>query len=446
MKINLLTPEFSAYGGGIATFYQGLFSALSPLCCGVEGLEGSGFAAFGDGELFTTGPWLRLSTKSVARWSLRFHHLEATPTLRKLLSAAWAAWEAVGQSGPYDVIEVSEFALLHVPHILEPLAPTVVQCHASWGQIGVRERSQGLELDQLLSLALETESFKHVAGRHTYSNMNAAYWREQTGLPFRMIRPCWRPITAGTKVEPDCPEVDGIIRVFGRIQAWKGPHVVAAAWDAAADLPDIDWHGRDVPTNSRGGSTNVELRMEHPLTWGVRIRPRPLVAPGQVARLQSRSLLNLVPSTWDVFNFTAAEAMASGRPVVCSDKAGASELIEDGRTGFVYDGNSSNALADTVRRAISLGSERLARIGAEGRMCIVEALRPEMQVRSHLEGYAAAIRAHSTDLTAVPDWFKAIAMPCDPISRRASHLDQYPLRDISCHVLDRTFRKFNLKS
>jgi hypothetical protein len=168
--------------------------------------------------------------------------------------------------------------------------------------------------------------------------------------------------------------------------------------------------------------------------------------PEEVARSQSKSLLNLVPSTWDVFNFTAVEAMASGRPVVCSDRAGASELIEDGLTGFVYDGASPRALAESVRRALALGPERLARIGMAARARILEALRPETQVRFHLDGYEAAIRTHQPDPSVVPDWFKAIAMPRDPIGSRSSHLDQQPLRELATHILDRTLRKVGLKT
>ncbi len=50
----------------------------------------------------------------------------------------------------------------------------------------------------------------------------------------------------------------------------------------------------------------------------------------QTARLQAQAAFMVVPSLWDTFNFTCVEAMWSGRPVICSRGAGASELIEDG--------------------------------------------------------------------------------------------------------------------
>jgi UDP-glucose:(heptosyl)LPS alpha-1,3-glucosyltransferase len=43
----------------------------------------------------------------------------------------------------------------------------------------------------------------------------------------------------------------------------------------------------------------------------------------------------IFPSAYDSFGMVVLEAMASGLPVFCSDRAGVAELIEHGRTGFV---------------------------------------------------------------------------------------------------------------
>ena len=53
----------------------------------------------------------------------------------------------------------------------------------------------------------------------------------------------------------------------------------------------------------------------------------------------------LVPSTWDVFNLVAAEAMAMGRVVVISDCAGAADLVQHGVSGFVFPKGDAAALA-----------------------------------------------------------------------------------------------------
>ncbi|MCW2284298.1 glycosyltransferase involved in cell wall biosynthesis [Rhodoblastus acidophilus] len=435
MKICFIVPEYGAAHGGIATYYIHLVHALRDMGLDVSLIEGSGFAQ---------PRWIlpRDIVVQVESAGDEFQHLDAAPSLKRMLRAAWRVWNEVRRAGPFDVIEVVDFALLATPAILEPIAPTLFRLHGSMGQISRFEPNSGLAVDHALAFALETEILKHVDACETPSVANADYWKRQSGRPVRCVRPCWKPISEVTSRS----EVDGLIRVFGRIQAWKGPNVVAEAWSSAPDLPDIDWHGRDVATSARGGSTDAELRRNHHHTWGVRIHPRQPVAPEQVARLQSRSLLNLVPSTWDVFNFTAVEAMASGRPVLCSDKAGASEMIEDGRNGFVYDGDSPHALADAVRSALSLGPKRLAQIGAEGKACIVEALRPETRALEHLDGYAAAIRASDLPAVGIPDWFKAMALPREHGGSRHTHLDQHALRELVNYVVERSLYKAGLKA
>ena len=50
------------------------------------------------------------------------------------------------------------------------------------------------------------------------------------------------------------------------------------------------------------------------------------------------------------------EAMAQGRPVVASDVGGHRELIEDGRTGFLYPANDADALATSIIEVLGAGS------------------------------------------------------------------------------------------
>lgn len=425
------------------TFYRNLAETAVSLGWSVQVIEGSAFSVFDTATQETiNGVSVEgLESARLERWAARFHHLAASPSVQKMLAAAWAAREQSAQHGPFDLVEATEFGLLHVPYILESTSPVVVQCHAGWGQIGLYDPTGGKEFDQALALAIETEGLRHASARHTSADANASWWERQGAGPFAVIRPCWHPPSETLAGEM----IDGVIRVFGRIQAWKGPDVVAKAWSAAPELPDINWHGRDVATDSRGGSTCAALKAAYSDVWGSRIRPQPTVPPVEVAQLQARALLNLVPSTWDVFNFTAVEAMSSGRPAVCSDKAGASELIEDGRTGFVYDGSSPTALIDAIRRALALSPEQLACIGKNGRDSVLDLLNPERQARAHLEAYEAALAAPKPAPDVLPAWFRTIALPRAPARVTSNYLDQYPLRDLVAYVIERSARKARIK-
>lgn len=55
------------------------------------------------------------------------------------------------------------------------------------------------------------------------------------------------------------------------------------------------------------------------------------------------------PSVTEGFSLTTLEALASGRPVIVTEGAGISELVEDGKDGFVVPIRDSNAIADRIQ-------------------------------------------------------------------------------------------------
>ncbi len=77
------------------------------------------------------------------------------------------------------------------------------------------------------------------------------------------------------------------------------------------------------------------------------------------------------PTLYEPFGMVITEAMASGLPVITSRQAGASELIEDGVTGFLLN-NPGNAgeIAKKIRRVASLGPRRYD-IGCRARQSVL---------------------------------------------------------------------------
>jgi glycosyltransferase involved in cell wall biosynthesis len=443
LKVNIVIPEYRGHGGGIITYYRGLASALANAGCAVNVISGSGFHAE-DVTRTSTPDGVTVEALSATRlqdWLPRFAHLAATPLVQRLLAAAWAAHEQALEAGPFDVIEVADFPLLALPHVIEPLALTVIQCHGSYGQISMNDPSPGHEFDGAVSLALETVAIQCATAAQTYAVANARYWSSQAGVDVPCLRPAWE----GLSFMPQ-EHILNHISVFGRIQRWKGPQILCEALSLLPNTPPIVWHGRDVAMSAKGASTDAWLRAGFPEIWGSRVSTASPVPPAEVAAIQSRSRLNLVPSTWDVFNFTVVEAMHSGRPVVCSDGAGASELIEDGVTGFVYDGASPGALAATLERALALPEPRLAEIGRNAREHVARELNPQKIAQERIQAYQAAIAVHAQPRPPVPDWVTQIAMPRTPGDGSLPFLEQQPLRKLTQHVGARLMRKLGIGS
>jgi glycosyltransferase involved in cell wall biosynthesis len=58
------------------------------------------------------------------------------------------------------------------------------------------------------------------------------------------------------------------------------------------------------------------------------------------------------PTLEDVWGMVVLEAMAFGKPILCSKWAGAAELVVDGENGYVFDPNQPEELAELMRRFI----------------------------------------------------------------------------------------------
>jgi glycosyltransferase involved in cell wall biosynthesis len=75
--------------------------------------------------------------------------------------------------------------------------------------------------------------------------------------------------------------------------------------------------------------------------------------PDEVLRLYSIMDVVVVPSLFEGFGLTAAEAMASGKPVVASEVDGIREVIEKDATGFLVPPGNIQALGNAVKKILS---------------------------------------------------------------------------------------------
>jgi glycosyltransferase involved in cell wall biosynthesis len=89
--------------------------------------------------------------------------------------------------------------------------------------------------------------------------------------------------------------------------------------------------------------------------------------PEAVQMAWARSVLGVVPSTWDEPSPSAAlEAMLAGRPVVASRVGGLPDIVVDGQTGLLVPPGDAAALR-TALRTLSRDEARRLRMGEEAR-------------------------------------------------------------------------------
>lgn len=73
------------------------------------------------------------------------------------------------------------------------------------------------------------------------------------------------------------------------------------------------------------------------------------------------------PSYHEGMSNVLLEASASGRPCLCSDIAGCREIVEDGKTGFVFEPQSTESLIEALEKFISTPLEEKKHMGIEAR-------------------------------------------------------------------------------
>lgn len=87
------------------------------------------------------------------------------------------------------------------------------------------------------------------------------------------------------------------------------------------------------------------------------------------------------------------EAMAAGRPVVCTDSGGPPEYVRHGRTGFVVPTRDPGALADRLERLLADPEEADA-MGAAGRATAEAEHGYDRMIRGFEAAYEEAVRRH----------------------------------------------------
>ncbi|MEO1585451.1 MAG: glycosyltransferase family 4 protein [Planctomycetota bacterium] len=214
----------------------------------------------------------------------------------------------------------------------------------------------------------------------------------------------------------------------GRLEYRKGIDTLLKAWPtvkADARLTIAGSDTTDYRINAPIGATLLRDldRVEH-------IGPQ---TPDRIRSLQAAASVVVVPSPDDNFPFTCIEAMASGRVVVAADRGGASEMIEHGRSGFLFKPGDAKGLADTLDRALATTANERSAMERAARERIGDICDPETVLAarlSHAEGASGSVVA-SDAASGVPRWLRSLG------ARSAAARDRRPL---ARRLIDRLFR------
>ena len=170
---------------------------------------------------------------------------------------------------------------------------------------------------------------------------------------------------------------------LARLQPQKNPFALLEALDIlrreepALDVA-VDWHGDRIAASDRKGAkwarsrrrghTEYAERFEQEVArLGLQDRFRLRPAAQDVLPLYHAADALVLPSVYEGTPNAVCEAMACGLPVLASRVGDNPRLVEDGRTGFLFDPNSPADAADSIRRFAALPAEARNAMRAESR-------------------------------------------------------------------------------
>lgn len=191
---------------------------------------------------------------------------------------------------------------------------------------------------------------------------------------------------------------DNRLLYVGRLEPRKGLiEFVDAAIDVArADRSvSYDFVGEDA--NYRA-SMSVRQFMERriPATLAERFRFHGAQPAATLPRFLSLARASVIPSRGENYPNVCIEAMGSGLPVIASPNGGMIEMIDDGVTGWIAPSQSAPDLATALRRALSVSSSDVARMGQAAAIAIQERCGNERVLSRQIEWRAAIARRGAT--------------------------------------------------
>ncbi|MBD2508827.1 glycosyltransferase family 4 protein [Nostoc muscorum FACHB-395] len=439
MKLLFIIPEYPpCSGGGIATFYSNLLPELSRQGHQVRVVVGSAFSpALTDYQV--NGLTIEfLKPQAVNANLAKFNRYHAIPEFQRHLAAAWTIWEQVNGGQEYDLVETTDWGMLFAPWIVsENSPPTVVQLHASIGQIDFSDPQLDNQLQGSLIRLLELNLLSLADELQANSQSNAKIWQQMTGRDVTYIPPA---LSSKAITKPLNKSANGL--VVGRIQHWKGPTILCEALRLLGEKsPTIDWIGRDTVYRDSKTLMSAYLTQTYPDMWGKKIQPLGTFSIEETCQLQAMANFILVPSIWDVFNYTCVEGMAQGQLVLCSQGAGAADLITDGVNGLTFKVGDPQSLAKGLDTLLSWSVAKREEIGKAAQETVKTKLAPAKIAQQRIEIYEKLIN-NGRFPNRPNSWLIDAVSPTQPLEKPLAFLDLLSLRELSNYLWKRSLQKF----
>ena len=260
--------------------------------------------------------------------------------------------QAALAAAPLDVVEFADFCgegytAIQAKRTLGAYADTrlLIKVHTSHAVLREINGLPALTSTYAAAMHLEHYALRHADRVLSPTRALADYVRRFCpGLDIDLVGYPYTPPAAPTPVARDPRHV----LFAATLQPRKGPDVfIRAALQLLERDDGLTFHlaGRDSASGLFQGSYRRELERMIPPARQPRFVWHGPLEHARLTELFHRCGVCVVPSRWENFAYVCLEAMLAGCVVVGSNTGGTPEMIEDGRSGFLFDLQDPDSLA-----------------------------------------------------------------------------------------------------
>lgn len=142
----------------------------------------------------------------------------------------------------------------------------------------------------------------------------------------------------------------------------------------------VQWYGYS-SANQTYYDQAINLINKYELNEYVELLPK----TSQIHKVYMQCDYFCLPSFYEGVPNVIAEAMASGRPVICSDVCDNSRYVTEGENGFLFDPNNSENMANAIEQALNVSDEKYEILCKRSRQLAEQLLSTESFVDKYIK-------------------------------------------------------------
>jgi len=396
MRIAFLTTEFVTepyFAGGLAQYLGRVAPALAARGHQVEVFV----KATEEGQTTYEGVLVhrvKPMRSLVARAASELHHIATGRHLAKLhqlLAFAKGLDRALRRryaEAPFDIVQAASWMVTGLYAVRTPIAPVVIRL-SSYGPLldAAIHSKPGWEFRTMWKL--ERNTMRRAAAVYAPSAYLADHVSHDAGLEVAVVRPpFWRPDDSqhDPTAAAELRKWGKYLLFFGRLSGYKGVGILA---EAMAPLLAKDPTLRLVMAGPQSDDPEGKKLTDLTQAFPQQLRYLGVLPPTKLGPVVEHAQAVVLPSLLDNLPNTCLEAMHRGRVVVGPNGISFDELIENGKSGILFEAGSMQSLRTAVLRAWRLPPETRDLYGRAARERI-DRLDPEHTLPKLERFFAAA--------------------------------------------------------